>query len=163
MTRRKLSRQEKLLFATPLLLPLLVLAWPLIWPVDKVNSFDKTLQELAGPEAVDCGRVDPGYLHTDPCAMEAIKTGKPFHVQGFPAGIVGTPKGEVYFVLYQRGRWPAGKSSIMQTRLVNPRVKEIRTTTLKIVNRELYYDANPNLPVTCGVGRGGFWDWWFGG
>ena len=119
MKRLKLTRKEMLLYATPLLLPLLVLAWPLV----SANSFKRTLWELAGPQAVDCG-LSSDLTLGDPCSVATLKAGKPFVVRyniqlTDPAdlgacGLAGTLQGQFYWVTHSPGHLTT-KASLSQT------------------------------------------------
>ncbi len=75
------------------------------------DAMAKVTRELAGPNAVDCGGVNPFYkpqrLKADGCAVAAFKARKPFRLmyaihrdreEFANQGIVGTASGQVYFL-----------------------------------------------------------------
>jgi hypothetical protein len=135
MRKVKLNRKDKVLFAIPLfLLVLLLLArgswmsdiWWAIHP--RGDKLEKAARQLSGWGATDCGRVssaDAGGERTqaDACSVAAIKAHRPFRVRyddwGIDSvvykGIVGTPKGEVYLLQY--GSDVLGPSSALSQNL----------------------------------------------
>lgn len=124
MKRFKLTTKEKFLFLTPFI----VLAWPLI-SYFRQDSLDRTMRQLAGPNAIDCGE---SFAQTDRYpvlkrSVQAFEARKPFFLRDNntvppgSAGLVMTPQGKVYFLSYTRGAW-FSKSTLKVSQGEQPRV-----------------------------------------
>lgn len=113
MKRHRLGRNELIL----VIFPLILLSFPL-WRGIFADKFDKNLQRLAGPEAVDLGHSRHNLVHWEDIqrqCVEAFEKKTPFYARydtlfysndwddescwGYQ-GIAGNAKGEIYFVYY---------------------------------------------------------------
>jgi hypothetical protein len=115
MKQRNSRRWERLLFLTPLLLFL----WPVVQILQR-DELDRELRKLAGPSATDCGvgAQPPDWQQLDTiqnCMAASFRAGKPFFSRdndAFPAsalGIVRTPSGRFYYLIYSRKNWFSGE------------------------------------------------------
>jgi thiol-disulfide isomerase/thioredoxin len=96
------------------------------------DLLDTTSIVLAGPKAVDCGRVP---LHSDPklandCALNAFSHKTPFRVRYDPQGagsggaisLVGTPKGNLYEIHSDSDSAPVGAAKVQPLLCPQPAV-----------------------------------------
>jgi hypothetical protein len=114
----KLRRKELLLFVIPVALLLV----PLLLRRQPSDLLDKTMFEIAGPKAVDCGTVlvRGNRNAADACAVAAFKARRPFrlrydtregkipnsYVGGYIASAyVGTPQGQAFYLHYLCAYW----------------------------------------------------------
>ena len=98
------------------------------------DKLDWKSRSLAGPDAVNCGRVDRGHFADDAnrCVRASQAAGKPFRVRygveiidsDIHAGLVRTPQGHLYEIILSLDR-----SSLFRQRIVEQECTgELRVT-----------------------------------
>lgn len=108
-----------------ILLPFLVLCWPIARSLRRPDSLDQELMRLAGPRATDCGRGNstadrvgwntvsdcaeacftkrqPFYLRDDQPFLPAWAKGNKFHAEQWINSTAFCPSGKVYWVTYSK-------------------------------------------------------------
>jgi hypothetical protein len=108
MKRVKLTNREKALFALPFLVLLVPLASALK-PGDE--RLEEAMRQLSGPGATDCDEKGTSASINE-CMVSHFKSRKPFRAhlktRNEPDRIIGvvmTPQGKLYDLMWQRGSW----------------------------------------------------------